>query len=230
MKVELSWGDRVTTKEGEATTVYSAAMSPNSEEIMVGVSSRVFVYSRKKGQILNSLRGHKGQINCVRYSPCGERFATASDDTNVIVWRKNGVGQLKYTHNAPVNTLAFCPVSYRLASGSENDIAIWSNEQSSVMKVKIHKRCIAMEWSPDGVYLVTGHIDGTVWIRDQKGGEVHSFQKGGAVWAFNFSKTPHYDVSLGMYIDTGETRGSGRWGRGRERVSGLDVCRVIAMR
>jgi WD40 repeat protein len=194
MKVDLAWGDRVTTKDDDPTQVYSVSLSPDKEHLVLGVANRVFVYSQKKGTIVNSLRGHREQITCIRYSLCGERFASASDDHNVIVWSNNGTGLLKYSHGTPVTTLAFCPVSYKLASGAETDIAIWSSAQSNVVKVKVSSRCLCMEWSPDGSYLVTGHADGSVVIRNQKGAEVHTIKRGGAVWAIAFNPQPYFEV------------------------------------
>lgn len=56
----------------------------------------VKVYETADGQMVSSLRGHKGTVYCLAYQKDGKRFASGAADKDVIIWNENLEGLLKY--------------------------------------------------------------------------------------------------------------------------------------
>lgn len=84
---------------------------------------------------LATLNQHLAPVNCVRWSPSGVFFASASDDKLVIVWERyeemNGENWRAWItltgHSADVKDIAWSPDGAMLASGSvDNHIIIWN--------------------------------------------------------------------------------------------------------
>ena len=107
---------------------------------MAGVGSRVHVYKSRQGMLMHTLKGHKDAIYAAAYARDGQRFATGGADKTVIVWSRECVGLLKFSHTSPVNALAYNPVTQQLASAACDDIGLWHPEQSSVQKIRIHAK------------------------------------------------------------------------------------------
>lgn len=84
---------------------------------------------------LATITQHLAPVNCVRWSPSGVFFASASDDKLVIVWERyeemdgeNWRAWITLTgHSADVKDIAWSPDGAMLASGSvDNHIIIWN--------------------------------------------------------------------------------------------------------
>lgn len=60
-----------------------------------------------------NLTGHTDIVNCVRYCPNGQLFASCSHDRTVRLWVPSVRGESSYftAHTAPVRCLAFSPTS-----------------------------------------------------------------------------------------------------------------------
>jgi len=102
-------------------------------------------------QLLATLGGHMGAVNCVRWSGDGVLLASGSDDHLVMIWRQAAAGEaggsapfgsralpsrerwrcvLTLTgHTGDVVDLSWAPSGYRLATVSlDNSVRVWSVE------------------------------------------------------------------------------------------------------
>jgi WD40 repeat protein/serine/threonine protein kinase len=79
-------------------------------------------------QLRRTFTGHTNWINDLAYSPDGQTIATASNDTNILLWNAT-TGQttgLLGDHARAVNTLAYSPNGALLASGGDDGfIILW---------------------------------------------------------------------------------------------------------
>jgi len=62
-------------------------------------------------------QGHTGTVFCLCFSKDGKRFASGGADKKVIIWDGYDLkGIVKYTHDHPIQALAFNPVNNFLIS------------------------------------------------------------------------------------------------------------------
>ena len=129
-----------------------------------------FYWQRQMHQELKTLRGHRGALSSVAFSPDGERIATASYDGTAKVWDvQSGKVQLTcQAHAGAVNSLAISPDGQLLATANEDHTAkIWTLTGGEVLRtLQGHSKPVeAVAFSPDGKRLVTAGADhlGVVW-------------------------------------------------------------------
>jgi WD40 repeat protein len=121
------------------TRVTSVCFSPDGKRLTCATTGYDFegrgrgdgevkVWDAQTGQNLRSLALHTGRLNSVRFSPDGQRIATAGEDGTIRIWDANKGQQLLTLkgHRGPVTCVCFSPDGTRLASGSKDrTIKIW---------------------------------------------------------------------------------------------------------
>lgn len=115
-----------------------------------------------------TLEGHEAEVYCVKYSPDGNRIATASFDKTVKLWEA-GSGKLLLTfagHQGKVLTLAFSPDGRALLTGSEDKtLKLWDVPGEGAVSLAGHAAPVeALAMSPDSTWLATASTDGTVRV------------------------------------------------------------------
>ena len=155
---------------------------------MVAVGDRVFIYNALNGEVIDSKRAHKDVVYALAYSKDGQRWASGGADHNVVVWSAEGVGLLKYSHQAKVQALCFNPVLQSLASCTDNDFGLWQTEGQNVNKFATGSKCLSCDWSPDGQILAIALYNGKILLRDKNGGELTTITKSATspVWSLQF--------------------------------------------
>lgn len=121
--------------------------------------------------LLRTLRGHRGGIGRIAWSPDGKWLASPSQDRTVRIWDCD-LAQVVRTLDldGQVSSLAWSPCGQRIALASENrDVLIWNTASgSSVDYLRGHLgyvRCIA--WSADG-RIASGSNDKTIRVWDTR--------------------------------------------------------------
>ncbi|KAL3116899.1 hypothetical protein niasHT_001628 [Heterodera trifolii] len=199
MFTKLEWSDKHSFEDQEeaaaGSCIYSLAFKPDGTQLLAAIGTRVIVYDPNNGSVIISLRGHKELVYAVSFSFNGERYASGSQDRAVILWSEQHEGLLKYTHNDPVQCIAFSPTTTTLLSCAVTDFGLWTQTDKNVSKQKVHTKCTSCAWSSDGFFYAVGFFDGTVSVRSASGPtpigeETARLERPGGepVWALHFAQ------------------------------------------
>ncbi|MBI1940635.1 MAG: hypothetical protein HYS33_03905 [Acidobacteria bacterium] len=124
-------------------------------------------------RFVDSLRGHKGLVRCMRFSRDSRKLVTASDDGKVRVWSVPE-WQLLHTlegHRGAVMWAEFSPDGKWVASaGEDKTVRVWSAEdgrlQQTLQESNAPLRTVA--FAPNGEFLAASAEDLVlVWQRRQ---------------------------------------------------------------
>lgn len=123
-----------------------------------------------------TLRGHKGPVSALAFSPDSTTLASGGRDHEIRLWDAD-FGNALFTlpgHDAPVLCLAFSPDGTTLASGGEdNAVRLWdraTGKQKSILTAA-RDHVLSVAFSPDGKLLAAAGKDSVVHIYDLNAGK-----------------------------------------------------------
>jgi small GTP-binding protein len=157
-------------------------------------------------KLVRTLRGHKGRIGRIAWSPDGRMLASPSADGTIRLWDAQ-TGKCLRTlrgHQGLVNNVAFDPTGRILASGGDDKtVKLWYTSSGRLFStLKGHGSNIRgnVAFDPTGCILASGSGDKTVKLWDVKKGVCLHTLKG------------HKDDVYGVAFNpAGQTLASGSW-------------------
>ncbi|NEP01999.1 MAG: hypothetical protein F6K58_25750 [Symploca sp. SIO2E9] len=134
------------------------------------------VYSVKER---NQLEGHSQGVNSVVFSPNGQTIASASNDSTVKIWSRQGKKlRTLQGHNQRVNSVVFSPDGRIIATASsDNNVKLWNLQGKELLTLQGHSNWVmSVAFSPDGQRIATASKDKTVKLWNLQGQELLTLQ------------------------------------------------------
>jgi WD40 repeat protein/serine/threonine protein kinase len=121
-----------------------------------------------------TLRGHKGGVSSVAFSPDGTRLVSGSFDQTVKVWDAATGQEALALKGHKVTSVAFSPDGKRLVSGNHDQtVSVWDAASGQeTLTLKGHASpVLSVAVSPDGTRIASGSWDQTAKVWDAAGGQ-----------------------------------------------------------
>jgi WD40 repeat protein len=211
---EAKTGRELLTLRGHTARCCCVAFSPDPDGQRLASASvdgtiRIWDATPLRGDECQELRSvtHDGVVRSVAFSPVdSQRVASAGSNGSVKVWDA-AIGRVSAEFNG-LSTVVFClawhPDAERIAAAGSGDdgmtVKVWhstTGEEDFELPNKRVGPYQAVAFSPDGRYLVTGHVTGAVQVWDARTGlnvgtlDTHSR----AIWGLVFSRDGRHMAS-----------------------------------
>jgi WD40 repeat protein/serine/threonine protein kinase/tetratricopeptide (TPR) repeat protein len=170
---------------GQPEDVICLAFSPDGHRIIsAGGDHIIRVRDFASGTELTTMRGHRGWISHVEFSPDGRRAVSCGDSDNTVrIWDAETGAELRVLrgHEWGVNSASFSPDGSRIVSNSwDSTIKVWdAYVDPTRMLLYGHKSAvIGLAFTPDGKQLVSGSWEGIIKVWDvASGAEISTLHK-----------------------------------------------------
>jgi WD40 repeat protein/tetratricopeptide (TPR) repeat protein len=151
------------------SVVLCSSFSPDGTRIVTGggvnATGEASVWDARTGTLLFELRGHRGKVNSVAFSPDSMRIVTGSEDGTVKVWNaRMPTARLELRGDRGwVGSVAISPDGTRVVtggtkSGKTGEVKLWDARTGLALLdlkgLRSAARCVA--FSPDGQRIVAG--------------------------------------------------------------------------
>ena len=164
----------------QANPVQAVAFSPDRTLRLAiggwdGSASVWELIAGQEARTLFRLRGHKGFLSSLAFSPDGNRVVTSSHDRTARVWEMQSPDLLAvFAHSDQATKVAFRPDGMRLAAGAmDGSVRIWDTRTGEQrLDWRAHDlACTGVAFSPSGALLATSGLDRRVKIWNAETGE-----------------------------------------------------------
>ena len=145
----------------------------------------------------NRLTGHEGEVTSVKFSHDGQFLASASQDSTIKIWRRDGrLLQTLAGHQNGVFSVIFSPNNQLLIAASfDNTISFWRYDSSTSLfenqpffRLSEKDGLWAIALSPDGKILATANDKGQIKLWTLDGQLIRTISAHNQrIWSVNFS-------------------------------------------
>ena len=165
--------DEYTELRGSIGPIYSLSWAPNGKIIASAGFGQVNVWDVDTKEKVATLEEHTSFVWGVSFSPNGEKFASASVDGTVRVWKASDYSEHSVLRNAGAFCLAWSPDSKKIAVGSTSGrITVWDIEsQETLQTFQAGNLTVSVAWSPDNNFIAAGRLDGKIPVWDVGNGK-----------------------------------------------------------
>jgi WD40 repeat protein/DNA-binding SARP family transcriptional activator len=181
---------------------FAAAIDASGERIAIGGNAPLVIQSLD-GSARLRLRGHRGRVNALVFSPDSAHLLTGSDDGTARVWNARS-GALERTlrgHDGILRGVSYSHDGQRIATtGSDGTVRVWpANGGDAVILIGHEGPVNTARFNGRGDRLVSAGHDGTIRIWDAAGGDalVVLYRHEGIASGADFSADGRHVVSAG---------------------------------
>jgi WD40 repeat protein len=130
----------------------------------------------RNGNVLRTLKGHKGQITSAGLSPDRERVLLGGEDGSLKLWDVETEKEVRTFagHQSAVLSVAFAPDSKTVLSGSaDHTLKLWDVETEKEVRTFAGHQSVVLSvaFAPDGKTVLFGSADHTLKLWDVETGE-----------------------------------------------------------
>ena len=162
--------------------VSAVTISPDDRYIAFGTSNGSLCVSDASSGVrfIGPLRGHTKPTSAVSYSPNGRHFISASEDTSIIVWDSD-TGAILFgpiaAHSNWIEALSYHPLGFTFVTCAGSEITIWNGSTFESIHKNLNTpggRVTSVQYSPDGRFVLSTSLDGTLRAWDAERGRIVS--------------------------------------------------------
>ncbi|MBV7338849.1 hypothetical protein KFU94_63645 [Chloroflexi bacterium TSY] len=182
--------------QADRTACHAVAVSPVGQMVVTGTNSQLVkvwdisaVAETGQGRLLHTLRAHPDVLFDLVFSPDSRLLASASEDATICLWdlASGELLSILTEQTGTVYSIAFGTTRHgdqqMLASASQDGtIRLWTSSGKEPFEHRLlteHTASVtAVDFSPDGDYLVYGSNDHTVYLWDIRNGTRRQMMRG----------------------------------------------------